>query len=368
MKCALLLSLAALASAGFLEKAEEAKIEKTEETIANSVESFGQSHMTAQAAAMKSMLEAQLAYWSTEEGKKEHEKALKVAAEDDLKEAAEELQWFADVAHDGFMQLGEGLQFPLLDKDSPLGKLPKGLPEPPKDPKELEKFYQVLPVSPGTYSTMLALKKDPSVYLEIAQKEHKNAVASLVELDILHKDLKYDENKPQAMVQNEDKQSSIEVLKASPKAFKQALKAWEKMVPEAASMLLQTEMAESAEEAKDAFMQAKDLASKATTLHQEVFDSVEQVTDKDLLMSVAQNRITSLLMRQSEASLSDFNALEGCSNDRGYAGAEARCLCVADNICNKSGQARGGEYCSIVSSATCMSPQNKKEATEMSTV
>merc|ERR1719181_1757121 len=125
---------------------------------------------------------------------------------------------------------------------------------------------------------MLALKKDPSVYLEIAQKEHKNAVASLVELDILHKDLKYEENKPQAMVQNEDKPSSVEVLKASPKAFKQALKAWEKMVPEAASMLLQTEMAESPQEAKDVFMQAKELAGKATDLHQVVFESVEKVT------------------------------------------------------------------------------------------
>merc|ERR1719231_1154653 len=133
-------------------------------------------------------------------------------------------------------------------------------------------------------------------------------------------------------------------------------------------MLLQTEMAESAQEAKDVFMQAKELANKATNLHQEVFESVEAVTNKEVLMSVAQNRITSLLMRQSEASLSDFNALEGCDNEQSYAGAEARCLCVADNICNKAGQARGGEYCSMVSSATCMSPQNKKEAMEMATV
>merc|ERR1719313_2714442 len=115
-------------------------------------------------------------------------------------------------------------------------------------------------------------------------------------------------------------------------------------------------------------MEAKQLASKASELHQEVFDSIEQVSNKEQLMSVAQNRITSLLMRQSEASLSDFNALEGCDTKQSYAGAEARCLCVADNICNKSGQARGGEYCSLVSSATCMSPQNKKEAMEMATV
>jgi hypothetical protein len=365
MKCTLILSLVALASADFMAKKE--KVDENAKTFA-SLEMNEHSQLSAGAAAMKAAMEQQLAYYSTAEGQLEHQKALKKAQASDLEDAAETMQWYADVARDGMMDMGNGIQFPLLDKQSPLGMLPKGLPEPPTDPKERQKFYDVLPVSPGVYSTMLALKKNPSAYMEIAQKEHKNAIASLVELDVIHKDLKYDESKPQAMVQSEDKQKSIEVIKASPKVFKQALKSWEKMVPEAASMLLQTEMAESAEEAKEVFMQAKELASKATALHQEVFDSVDQVTNKEQLMSVAQNRITSLLMRQSEASLNDFNALEGCDNGEGYAGAEARCLCVADNICNKSGQARGGEYCSIVSSATCMSPQNKKEATEMSTV
>jgi len=342
MNCALILSLVALASA-------ELKVERI------STKSW------------KAAFESELAYYtSTEEGKLEHEKSVKQAQEASLKEAADEMTWFAEVARDGFKNFGNGMKFPLLDKEA--GKLPKGLPEVPKDPQQREKFMQNLPVSPGTYSAMLALKKDPTAYLEIAQKDHKNAVASLVELDVLHKDLNYDENKPQALVETEDKQKSIEVIKASPKAFKTALKAWEKMVPEAASMLLQTEMAETAQEAKENFMQAKELASKATTLHQEVFDSVEQVSNKEQLMSVAQNRITALLIRQSEETLSDFNALEGCENEKTYAGIEARCLCVADNICQKSGQAQGGEYCSIVSSATCMSPQNKKEATEMSTV
>merc|ERR1719375_1991573 len=116
-------------------------------------------------------------------------------------------------------------------------------------------------------------------------------------------------------------------------------------------------------------MEAKALANRATALHQVVFDSVEEVTNKEQLMGVAQNRITSLLVRQSEASLSDFDALEGCvvdqnygfAQDSNYEGSESRCLCVADNICNKAGQAHGGEFCSIVSSATCMAPKNEKE-------
>merc|ERR1719311_762272 len=112
---------------------------------------------------------------------------------------------------------------------------------------------------------------------------------------------------------DEMKQKSVEVIKASPKAFKQALKAWEKIVPQAASMLIQTEQAENPQEAKDIFMQAKDLSTRATALHQVVFDSIDKVHNKPELMSIAQNRITSLLMRQSEATFSDFDALEGCT-------------------------------------------------------
>jgi hypothetical protein len=367
MKCTLIISLVALASAGFMEKktednAQASKVE-SEDKVISAVESFATSHQSASVQAWKAKLESDLAFYATEEGKKEHEKALKELSADSLKEAAEEMQWFADVARDGFINFGNGVKMPVLDKNSNIGMLPKGLPDFPKDRKEYEEFVKVLPVSPGTYSTMLSLKKQPSQLLEVAKDEYKDELESLATLT--------DEKKP-SMIQEkveETQQTSVEVIKASPKAFKQALKAWEKLVPEAASMLLQTEMVETPEEAKEVFMQAKDLASKASDLHEVVFESVEKVTDKDKLMSVAQNRITSLLMRQSEASLSDFNALEGCRADASdYLSAEARCLCVADNICNKAGQTNGGDYCSIVSSATCMSPQNKKEATEMSVV
>jgi hypothetical protein len=357
----LILSLVACASALVMDmdKKEAEAQQANMETMMLGKQSEG-------AKLMQSQLLSQLSYYTTEEGQKVHEKAVKDEEKGMLKDAAEELEWLSDVAKDGVMDFGNGIKYSLLDATSPLGKLPKGLPEIPTDPQERDAFFKMLPpsVSPGTYTTMLALKKDPTALVENAQDEFKGALSSLMEK------ASQTEEKPQAMAQTEEAvQSSVEVIKASPKAFKAALKAWEKMVPEAASMLLQTEMAESPQEAKEVFMQAKELANRATALHQVVFDSVEKVTNKDKLMSVAQNRITSLLMRQSEASLSDFDALEGCTEQaKDYSGAEARCLCVADNICSKAGQAHGGDYCSIVSSSTCMSPKNEKEASEMSTV
>merc|ERR1719262_1234251 len=126
-------------------------------------------------------------------------------------------------------------------------------------------------------------------------------------------------------------------------------------------MLLQTSMAEPE--------QANELAKRSQDLHKEVFESLDKIANKAQLMSVAQNRITSLLMRQSEETLKDFDSLEGCAESANdYKGAEARCLCVADNICHKAGQDTAGKTCSVVASATCMSPKDDNEAKEMATV
>lgn len=349
------------------------KIE-SQNTAESTADLFTASFMATTMQTAKSNMISQLEFYNTEEGKVEHEKAVEMEKRKQLIEAAEEMEWLADVARDGQMNFGNGYAYALMDAQSPMGKLPKGLPELPKDPTKRAAFIQTLPVDAGMYSTMLHLKNDPSEYLEIAKEKYKGVLASLG-ADKLTKDLDFFKlQKPQAMIQTEEKveeskQKSIEVIKASPKEFKVALKAWEKMVPQAASLLLQTESAENYEEAKANFMQAKDLASKAQTLHQQVFESVEKAANKEKLMSVAQNRITSLLMRQSEAALADFDSLEGCTGEaKDYSGAEARCLCVADNICSKTQQAKDGEYCSVVSSATCMAPKNAKEATEMSTV
>jgi len=339
------------------------------EQMHNRVES--ENHATAAAMTMRNEAHAKLAYFLTEEGKKVHDKAVKAQGNEIMQAAAEEMEWLSDVARDGFYTAFDGSKYPLYDPKSPEGKLPKGLPEIPKDPADRQAFIKEkldpLGIGVGMYDTMLALKKHPSALVEMAQDKFQDALSSLLETSSSQTST---EEKPQALAQiAERRQNSIEVLKASPKTFKTALKAWEKMVPEAASMLLQTQMTEDPQEAKSVFLQAKELANRATALHQVVFDSVEQVTNKDNLMSVAQNRITSLLMRQSEASLSDFDALEGCNGQaKDYSGSEARCLCVVDNICSKAGQGHGGEYCSIVSSATCMSPKNEKEASEMSTV
>jgi len=283
-----------------------------------------------------------------------------------LQAAAEELEWYSQVARDGMIvDALSGLKFPLLDAKSTEGLLPKGLPEIPKDPTERKHFVEMLPVGEGMYNTMLSLKKNPNSLVEVAKDEFKDALSSLLEVKSSQT-----EEKQQALTQmQETRQKSIEVIKASPKSFRTALKAWENMVPEAATMLIQTEMAESPQEGKAVFMQAKELANRATALHQVVFDSLEKVHNKDMLMGVAQNRITSLLMRQSEASLADFDSMDGCTAQaKDYSGAEARCLCVVDNICSKAGHSHGGDYCSIVSSATCMSPKNEREVSEMSTV
>jgi len=385
MKCTLVISLVALASAGFMEKkettdahslVEEAQKSaaaagvKKQEEIAKTAES---SHMSSAASQMHAQAMGQLAFYQTEEGKKVHEKAIKAAHASYLEQAADEMQWFADVAKDGFIEAG-GSKFPLFDPKSREGLLPKSLPDFPTDPVKRKEFVEMLPVDQGTYQTMLSLKKDPKHYMDIAKDKFKDMLSSLQVGEAKTDDF-FGTKTPQSMLQSqqtvnveEAHQKSIEVLKASPKAFKVALKAWEKLVPEAASMLLQTEVNEGFEQnvdQKPLYLQARELSNRATVLHQTVVESVEKVDNKDKLMAVAQNRITSLLMRQSEATLGDFDALEGCTGAaKDYSGAESRCLCVADNVCSKAGQAHHGDYCSLVSSATCMAPKNDKEASE----
>jgi hypothetical protein len=329
---------------------KQTEIEAKKDAMQQKVES----QMTAEASALKSALSSKLAHYMTEEGKKEHEKAVRDTSAENLKDAAEELEWYSNVARDGIMDFGD-FKFPLLDNKISAGKLPKGLPEFPTDPKQRQAFIEKLPVGPGTYSTMLALKKNPSKMVSVAQDEFKSALSLLEREDV----------SPIALVQQsieEKHQKTVEILKAAPKEFKKALKSWEKIVPEAAAVLLQTASDESNQEAVH-------LAKRARHLHNNVYTAVEQVSNKAQLMGVAQNRITSLLMRQAEETIKDFDALEGCTDSaKDFSGAQMRCLCVADNICHKMEQESSGNTCSIVSSSTCMVPNKEEESKEMSTV
>merc|ERR1712205_168345 len=109
------------------------------------------------------------------------------------------------------------------------GKLPTGLPEVPTDPKERDAFMKTIPVDAGTYSSMLALKKDPSKLMNVHQDEFKGALSSLAQ--------EKEEVKTKATVE-EKHEATVEIIKAAPKAFKKALKALEKIVPEATHLLL----------------------------------------------------------------------------------------------------------------------------------
>merc|ERR1719331_3807064 len=201
---------------------------------------------------------------------------------------------------------------------------------------------------------MLALKKDPSKLVNVAKDDFKSALSSLMQ----------ESEKPQSLVQQQEtvaekQQKTVEVIKAAPKAFKQALKRWESVVPRAAAVLLQTNSDESDQAALD-------LHQRTSHLHKRIFHTVDQAHNKAALLTVAQNRITSLLMRQAEATIKDFDALDGCSDAaKDFSGAMSRCLCVADNICHKTQKASTGTTCSIVSSSTCMAPKNSEEASEM---
>jgi len=310
-----------------------------------------------EAAPMKSALLGQLERYTTEEGNKEHEKAVKDEAASSLKDAAEDMEWLSSVARDGVMDFGNGNVFPLIDKKSSLGLLPKGLPDFPTDPKERREFIEHLPVSASTYSSMLALKKDPSKLMNVAKDDFKSALSSLMQ----------ESEKPQSLVQQQEtvaekQQKTIEVIKAAPKPFKQALKRWESVVPRAAAVLLQTNSDESGQAALD-------LHQRTSHLHKRIFHTVDQAHNKAALLTVAQNRITSLLMRQAEATIKDFDALDGCTDSaKDFSGAMSRCLCVAGNICHKMQHASTGDTCSIASSTTCMAPQNSEEASETTTV
>merc|ERR1719160_2366849 len=102
---------------------------------------------------------------------------------------------------------------------------------------------------------MLSIKKDPTKLMEVAQDDFKSGLSSLLE--------QKDETKPAEsfLEKAEEKhQKTVEVIKASPKAFKKALKSWEKIVPEAATILLQTS---SPDDDQDAI----DLAERARNLH-----------------------------------------------------------------------------------------------------
>jgi hypothetical protein len=310
--------------------------------------------MTAEASALQSALLVQLGYYTTEQGLKDHEKVVKDLKASALKDAAEDMEWLSSVAKDGAIDL-DGTKFPLIDAKTadPMTALPKGLPAFPTDAQERAKFIERLPVSAGTYSSMLALKKDSSKLVNVAQDDFKSAIASLMQ----------ESEKPQSLMQQQEtvaekQQKTVEVIKAAPKAFKKALKSWEKVVPEAASVLLQTSTAEA-----DQAFEVMGLAQRGKDLHNEIFASIDQAHNKATLLGVAQNRITSLLMRQAEATIKDFDALEGCTDAaKDFSGAMTRCLCVTDNICHK--MQHSGNTCSIVSSSTCMSAQ----ASEMTTV
>jgi len=364
-------SFAAPASAGggFLEQKEAVEKENLMKTKDQQmVEEHSEMEKTsAEASAMKNAMMASLAHWQTEEGKKEHEKVFKEKAVASLTDAVEEMEWYSDVAKDGIMKFGNGQTFHALDMPGGMGKLPKGMPDFPKDPKEYDEFLKTLPVDAGTYGTMLSVKKDPSKYVAVAQGKFKGALTSLVEDNAHSKDLQFFDVAAKSAVEHqasveEKKQSTVEILKASPKAFKKALRSWEKIVPEAATLLLQTSSADSEQ-------QATDLASRGRNLHTQLYSAVETASNKAALMSVAQNRITSLLMRQAEETLKDFDALDGCTEAaKDFSGAESRCLCVADNICHKMEHSKSGNLCSVVSSSTCMVPTTQEEAKEMSTV
>lgn len=303
------------------------------------------------ALAMKSSLESELAHYMTKEGKLEHQEAMHLAGlnHGDLLEAAEDL---------------------LINAQKREGWLPKGLPDFPKDPTERLKFTKALPVSPDIYAAMLTIKKDPNHYLKVLGNKYKGVLSSLI------KERAEGSKVPESQMKAEEvKVKSIDIIKASPKEFKMAYKAWEKMLPQAASLLLQFgSPGENPQAAQHSLTEAQDLAKKAQGIHQDIVASIalaeEHFSEYPVpLMSVAQNRITSLMIRQAEASLENFDALDGCTGPtKDYEGAESRCLCVVDNICSRVGHSQGGGYCSIVSTATCMSPKDEMEADLMSTV